>query len=119
MLCDDMMSPAAGSEEADTPHQSAPAVEVAKGPGDQVSSFSFFLAVANSNYKCSNFDNREFGIALARKLGLPVKILEHYGGTRVRSNGNSHVTLVDPYGNGVASAPGVSAITPGDYMANL
>ena len=50
MLCDDMMSPAAGSEEADTPHQSAPAVEVAKGPGDQVSSFSFFLAVANSNY---------------------------------------------------------------------
>ena len=68
-----------------------------------------------ASHPSSNFDNREFGITLARKLGLPVKILEHHVGTRVRSNGNSHVTLVDPYGNGVASAPGVS----GDHARRL
>jgi hypothetical protein len=60
----------------------------------------------------SNFDNREFGTALARKMGLPVIILLPYVGSRVRSNGNSHPTLVDPFGNGVASAPGVS----GDHV---
>ena len=63
----------------------------------------------------SNFDNREFETALARKMGLPVKILLPYVGSRVRSNGNSHVTIVDPYGNGVASAPGVS----GDHARRL
>ena len=59
----------------------------------------------------SKFDNREFETALARKMGAPVKFLEKYVGSRVRANGNSHVTVVDPYGNGVASAPGV----PGDH----
>jgi len=68
-----------------------------------------------ASHPSSNFNNREFEIALARKLGLPVKILEHHVGTRVRSNGNSHATLVDPYGNGVASAPGVS----GDHARRL
>jgi hypothetical protein len=63
----------------------------------------------------SNFDNREFRTALARKMGLPVIILLPYVGSRVRSNGNSHPTLVDPFGNGVASAPGVS----GDHVRRL
>ena len=48
-------------------------------------------------------------------MGLPVKFLSLYVGSRVRSNGNLHVTLVDPYGNGVASAPGVS----GDHARRL
>ena len=48
-------------------------------------------------------------------MGLPVQILLPYVGSRVRSNGNSHVTLFDPFGNGVASAPGVS----GDYARLL
>ncbi|MEI6872924.1 MAG: hypothetical protein WCL08_11635, partial [Verrucomicrobiota bacterium] len=68
-----------------------------------------------ASHPSSNFDNREFETALARKLGLPLKILIPHIGTRVRSNGNSHVTLVDPYGNGVASAPGVS----GDHARRL
>ena len=46
---------------------------------------------------------------------LPVKILLPYVGSRVRSNGNLHVTLVDPFGNGVASTPGIS----GDHARRL
>ena len=68
-----------------------------------------FPVASNRNHK---FDNREFETACARKMGLPVKILAPYVGLRVRSNGNSAVTLVDPYGNGVASAPGVSGDHP-------
>ena len=48
-------------------------------------------------------------------MGLPVQTLLLYVGSRVRSNGNSHVTLVDPFGNGVASAPGGS----GDHARRL
>ena len=73
---------------------------------------NYFPVASDPNLK---FDNREFETALARKLGLPVKFLGHYVGSRVKSNGNSHVTLVDPYGNGVASAPGVS----GDHVRRL
>ena len=50
----------------------------------------------------------EFTIAIARKLGLPITILGPYVGTWVRTNGRSLPTVVDRYGNGVASAPSVS-----------
>ena len=61
------------------------------------------------------FTQREFQIALGRKMGSPLHILRPYIGARIRSNGNSRPTYVDPYGNGIASAPGVS----GDHFRRL
>ena len=57
-------------------------------------------------------DAREFQVAIARKLGLPIDILLPYVYSTVRANENSYRTIVDPYGNGVASATGV----PGDHV---
>ncbi len=42
----------------------------------------------------SNFDNREFETALARKMGIPVKFLLPYVGSRVRSNGNFEIPML-------------------------
>lgn len=61
------------------------------------------------------FTQREFQIALGRKMGSLLPILGPFIGARVRSNGNSRPTYVDPYGNGIASAPGV----PGDHFRRL
>ena len=58
---------------------------------------------------------REFQIASVRKHGSLMPILEPYIGARVRSNGKSRPMYVDPYGNGIASAPGV----PGDHFRRL
>ena len=71
---------------------------------------AFPLAFPQDTY--SRFGNTEFTIAIARKFGLPIPILGSYVGTRVRASGRSLPTVVDPYGNGVASAPGV----PGDFF---
>ena len=61
------------------------------------------------------FTQREFQIALGRKMGSPLHILRPYIGVRIRNNRNSCPTYVDPYGNGIASAPGVS----GDHFRRL
>jgi len=64
---------------------------------------SFPLALTGAE---DAFSPREFQVAIARKLGVPVNLLLPYVGSTVRSSGNSHKTNVDPYG--VASATGVS-----------
>ena len=61
------------------------------------------------------FSPREFQVAIARKLGVPIGLLRPYVGSTIRSSGNSHKTNVDPYGNGVASATGVL----GDHTRRL
>ena len=61
------------------------------------------------------FSEREFQIALGRKMGAPLSFLRPYFGSRIKSNGNSCPSYVDLYGNGIASAPGV----PGDHFRRL
>ena len=62
-----------------------------------------------------SFSQREFQIALGRKMGSPLPFLLPYIGARIKSNGNSRPTYVDLHGNGIASAPGV----PGDHFRRL
>ena len=61
------------------------------------------------------FSQREFQIALGRKMGAPLSFLQPYFGSRIQSNGKSRPSYVDLYGNGIASAPGVS----GDHFRRL
>ena len=73
---------------------------------------AFPLALTGSDPNDAFSPRREFQVAIARKLGLPIDILLPCVNSTVRANENSCRTTVDPHGNGVASATGV----PGDHV---
>ena len=54
------------------------------------------------------FNTIVFSTAVARKLGLPVPLLASHIGVSIKTEGRSAHAIVDPYGNGVAGAPGVT-----------
>ena len=72
---------------------------------------AFPLALTGSHPNDS-FSPREFQVAIARKLGLPIDILLPYVNSTVRANESSYRTTVDSCGHGVASVTGV----PGDHV---
>ena len=61
------------------------------------------------------FSATEFRVSIGRKLGIPLGLLGGFVDQAVRASGNSRRTRVDPFGNGVAAAPGV----PGDHFRKL
>ena len=61
------------------------------------------------------FSATEFRVRIGRKLGIPLGLLGGFVDQAVRASGNSRRTRVDPFGNGVAAAPGV----PGDHFRKL
>ena len=61
------------------------------------------------------FSATEFRVSIGRKLGIPLRMLGGFVDQTVRASGNSRRTRVDPFGNGVAAAPGV----PGDHFRKL
>jgi hypothetical protein len=66
---------------------------------------AFPLALAPD--KLWRFNAFEFSTSIARKLGLPVPLLASHIGASIKTEGRSARATVDPYGNGVAGAPGV------------
>ena len=48
-------------------------------------------------------------------MGAPFSFIQPYFGSPINSDGNSHTSYIDLYGNGIASAPGV----PDDHFRRL
>jgi hypothetical protein len=57
--------------------------------------------------KIWRYNTFEFSTSIARKLGLPVPLLASHIGASIKTEGRSARAIVDPYGNGIAGAPGV------------
>ena len=66
---------------------------------------AFPLALAPS--ETVRFNNVEFTVAIARKLGLPIPILNRYVGTFIKTEKGSPRMRVDPFGNNITTATGV------------
>jgi hypothetical protein len=68
-----------------------------------------FSNVFPANLDASNkFTNDEFITSIQRKFGLPLSCLWLHVGEPIVTNGKSRRLRVDPFGNNVAAAPGVS-----------
>ena len=66
---------------------------------------AFPLALAPS--ETVRFNNFEFTVAIARKLGLPIPALIRYVGTFIKTEKGSPRMRVDPFGNNITTATGV------------
>ena len=74
---------------------------------------AFPLALAPDEH--FRFNRFEFITGISRKLGLPIPLLLPYVGTRIKTEGASHPSFVDQFGNGIASATG----TKGDHPRTM
>jgi hypothetical protein len=83
-------------------------------PKDDQRRISLEAADSFSNAFPANLDasiklaNDEFTTGIQRKLGLPLSCLWLHVGEPIATNGKSRRLRVDPFGNNVAAAPGVS-----------
>ena len=58
------------------------------------------------------FSPEEFRVAMARKLGCPIALLESSKGVRINTTGRSNNFFVDPHGHGLATATGCKGDHP-------